>query len=475
MLNFMTKLLVALSILIPLIILKGTLTYKKEGRENNKIVLYILLLVIYILARLFNIKYSYSYFNDINYLFDCIVFIVMGIYYNYFYKIGYVKYIILFYLFNVYFNLSRDILYRMLFIGMTGCSFSSEAALSVSYGSRVEIDIYSYILIIFIYVILIYINNRLQLFSSEKRNYIYLTLALMVNIINIVGRYTMGIYTIGNNMSFNHMLFKWRMSVPALQDEWPYFDQLVIPKLVVASIIIIILLFRRVIKENKEKTKNELMKNKLDMQYEHYLSVQKSHMKVKKLYHDINNHICCIDNLKNNNKEVSEFINNLKDEIKSFKDNYNTGNMILDIIINEKSELCSKKGIKFICDINFSKVDFIKPIDVSSIFANILDNAIEACDKIHDEDIEKYIRIKGTISKAYFVIKCENSKVNNIKFKKNKLLTDKMDKFVHGIGAQSIKSSLDKYDGELLFEDEKDKFILNLYIPLNQNTDSWVD
>lgn len=475
MLNFMTKLLLALSILIPLIILKGILTYKKEGRENNKIVFYILLLVIYILARLFNIKYSYSYFNDINYLFDCIVFIVMGIYYNYFYKIGYVKYIILFYLFNVYFNLSRDILYRMLFIGITGCSFSSEAALSVSYGSRVEIDIYSYILIIFIYVILIYINNRLQLFSSEKRNYIYLTLALMVNIINIVGRYTMGIYTIGNNMSFNHMLFKWRMSVPALQDEWPYFDQLVIPKLVVASIIIIILLFRRVIKENKEKTKNELMKNKLDMQYEHYLSVQESHMKIKKLYHDINNHICCIDNLKNNNKEVSEYINNLKDEIKSFKDNYNTGNMILDIIINEKSDICSKKGIKFICDINFSKVDFIKPIDVSSIFANILDNAIEACDKIHDEDIEKYIRIKGTISKSYFVIKCENSKVNNIKFKKNKLLTDKMDKFVHGIGTQSIKSSLDKYDGELLFEDEKDKFILNLYIPLNQNTDSWVD
>ncbi|CEQ21223.1 sensor histidine kinase virs [[Clostridium] sordellii] len=475
MLNFMTKLLVALSILIPLITLKGILTYKKEGRENNKIVFYILLLVIYILARLFNIKYSYSYFNDINYLFDCIVFIVMGIYYNYFYKIGYVKYIILFYLFNVYFNLSRDILYRMLFIGITGCSFSSEAALSVPYGSRVEIDTYSYILIIFIYVIIIYINNRLQLFSSEKRNYIYLTLALMVNIINIVGRYTMGIYTIGNNMSFNHMLFKWRMSVPALQDEWPYFDQLVIPKLVVASIIIIILLFRRVIKENKEKTKNELMKNKLDMQYEHYLSVQESHMKVKKLYHDINNHICCIDNLKNNNKEVSEYINNLKDEIKSFKNNYNTGNIILDIIINEKSDICSKKGIKFICDINFSKVDFIKPIDVSSIFANILDNAIEACDKIHDEDVEKYIRIKGTISKAYFVIKCENSKVNNIKFKKNKLLTDKMDKFVHGIGTQSIKSSLDKYDGELLFEDEKDKFTLNLYIPLNQNTDSWVD
>ncbi|WP_242944598.1 ATP-binding protein [Paraclostridium sordellii] len=471
----MNKLVVVLSILIPLIILKGILTYKKEGRENNEIVFYILLLIIYILARLFNIKYSYSYFNNINYLFDLIVFIVMGIYYNYFYKIGYVKYIILFYLFNVYYDLFKEVIYRILYIVITGYSVSSEGSLLISNINDTKIRIYSYILIIFIYIILMFINNRLQLFSSEKRNYIYLTLALMINIINIIGRYAMGVYSIGNNLSLNQMLYDWRMSAPALQDEWHYFDQFVIPKLVVASTIIILLLFRRAIKENKKKIQNELMKNKLDMQYEHYLSVQESHMKVKKLYHDINNHICCIDNLKNNNKEVSEYINNLKDEIKSFKDNYNTGNMILDIIINEKSDICSKKGIKFICDINFSKVDFIKPIDVSSIFANILDNAIEACDKIHDEDVEKYIRIKGTISKAYFVIKCENSKVNNIKFKKNKLLTDKMDKFVHGIGTQSIKSSLDKYDGELLFEDEKNKFILNLYIPLNQNTDSWVD
>nr|WP_312983910.1 ATP-binding protein [Clostridioides sp.] len=265
------------------------------------------------------------------------------------------------------------------------------------------------------------------------------------------------------------------MSVPVLQDEWAYFDQLVIPKLVFASSIIIIILFRRIIKENKLKAQNELMKNKLDLQYAHYLSIQESHMKVKKLYHDINNHICCIDNLKNNSKEIDEYVNNLKDEIKDFKSIYNTGNMILDIIINEKNTLCTEKGIKLICDINFSKVNFIKPIDISSIFANILDNAMEACDKISDENINKYIKVKGTIAKSFFVLKCENSKVNSIKINKNILLTDKMDKFMHGIGIQSVKSSLQKYNGELLFEDQKDKFTLNIYIPLNQNTDSWVD
>ncbi|TQW81545.1 ATP-binding protein, partial [Clostridioides difficile] len=242
-----------------------------------------------------------------------------------------------------------------------------------------------------------------------------------------------------------------------------------------ASSIFLILLFKEIIKENRLKSQAELIKNKLDMQYAHYLSIQESHMRVKKLYHDINNHIYCIDNLRNNSKEINEYVNNLKDEIKTFKYIYNTGNMILDIIINEKSEICLKKGIKFTCSINFSKVNFVKPIDVSSIFSNILDNAIEACDKIVDENVNKYIRIKGTITRSFFVLKCENSKLNQLTFNKNILLTNKMDKFVHGIGIQSIKSSLQKYNGELLFENSIDKFILNIYIPLDQDTDSWGD
>lgn len=472
MLNFMYELLLVLSIFIRFIILKGILTYKKEGKENEKIVFYILLLLIYIIARLYNIDQISG--NNSNYLVDVIVLSVWGIYYNYFYKIGYVKYIIFFYLFSVYYDLFREVLYRILFIGITGSSISSKESLLVSHINDVKIQIYSYIFIIIIYAIFVFINNHLHLFNSEKRNYMYLILALMANTINIIGRCTLGFYPIEGNIILTKMLFKWSMSVPVLQDEWHYFNELVIPKLVLASSIIIILLFRQIIKENKLKSQNELIQNKLDMQYAHYLSIQESHMKVRKLYHDINNHICFIDNLKNNSKEINGYVNNLKDEIKEFKSIYNTGNIILDIIINEKSELCTKKGIKFICDINFSKVNFIKPIDISSIFANILDNAIEACDKIHDENINKYIRIKGTITKSFFVLKCENSKVNIITINKNRLLTDKRDKFIHGIGVQSIKSSLEKYKGEILFEDEKDKFMLNIYIPLNQNTDSWV-
>lgn len=447
MLSFIVQISLIVSIFIRFTIFNELLTYRKEGKENEKIVFYSLLLLTYIIVGLYNR----------NTLIDAVVIMGFGIYYNYFYKIGYVKYIIYFCLFNIYYDLIKNnLLDRLLFFIITGNVVSSKEALSASNIEYLKVDIAISLVILFIYFIFKILNNRIKLFDSERRNYIYLLFALIVNSISIVG---------------NYIFYKFER-FGGLHSERYVFNFLLTPKLVLASSVALILLFRQIVKDNKIKSQNELIKNKLDMQYAHYLSIQESHTKVKKLYHDINNHIYCIDNLKNNSKEINEYVNNLKDEIKEFKSIHNTGNMILDIIINEKSEICTKKVIKFTCDINFLKVDFMKPIDICSIFANILDNAIEACDKISDEDINKYIRIKGTIVKSFFIIKCENSKVNNIKTSKNRFLTDKKDKFTHGIGIKSIKSSLEKYNGEFSFEDSNEKFLLNIYIPLDQNANN---
>ncbi|HFG2299350.1 ATP-binding protein [Clostridioides difficile] len=455
----MTELLVVLSIFIQFSIMNGILIYKKDSKKNEKIVFYIVLFLIYIIVQISRLFNGGNYFSNINYLFYILAFIAWGGYYNYFYKIGYIKYSVFFYLFSVYYKCLDAVIYRILFFAITGNVISSKESLLVPRLESIKIQIYSNLIIILIYLIFSFFRKSIKLISQDKRNYVYLLFALLANTMN---------------MFVNYVLKKLER-FGSLHSEGYYFDNFVNPKLVGASSIFLILLFKEIIKENRLKSQAELIKNKLDMQYAHYLSIQESHMRVKKLYHDINNHIYCIDNLRNNSKEIDEYVNNLKDEIKTFKYIYNTGNMILDIIINEKSEICLKKGIKFTCSINFSKVNFVKPIDVSSIFSNILDNAIEACDKIVDENINKYIRIKGTITKSFFVLKCENSKLNQLTFNKNILLTNKKDKFVHGIGIQSIKSSLQKYNGELLFENSIDKFILNIYIPLDQDTDSWGD
>lgn len=460
MLNYKTDILLILSIFTQMIILKSILTYNKETCSSKSFSFFLLVALNYSIVKMI-IFFSGDKIFDYNIIY-ILTFIMWGVYYNYFYKIGIIKYIVSFFLFDVYYSLIRDVISRNLFFVVTGNVISSEKALLVSSYDNAKVEIYTYLVMIIIYVIFYvmfsFLINKLQLYKDNKINYIYLSIALMANLITIIIIY-----------------INKKMERVGGYSELYVVGYIVTPKLILASSLVIIVLFIKIIRENKIQSQNEIIKNKLDMQYSHYLTIQESHMKVKKLYHDINNHICCIENLKNNNVEINEYVSSLKDEIKEFKSVSNTGNIILDIIVNEKSDICAKKGIKFICDINFSKVNFIRPIDVSSIFANILDNAIEACDKINDDNINKYIRIKGTITKTFFAIKCENSKVNSIKTNQNRLLTDKMDKFIHGIGIQSIKSSLEKYDGEILFEDDKSKFTVSIFIPLKQNNDSWVD
>lgn len=226
--------------------------------------------------------------------------------------------------------------------------------------------------------------------------------------------------------------------------------------------VFLIVIINRIIKNMKDESEIKALNDKLDMQYNHYLSIQESQMKVRKLYHDINNHMSCIRRIEN--QDVNEYIDSINEELRGYKTTFNTENMILDIILNEKKFLCDKNNIELFCDMNFLKCDFIEMIDTSSIFSNILDNAIEACKKVEDN---RYINIRGTVVKSYYIIKCENSKNNEVKIKNKKIITSKKDKFLHGIGLKSIKSSLSKYNGDLEIIDEENKFTINIYIPID--------
>lgn len=239
------------------------------------------------------------------------------------------------------------------------------------------------------------------------------------------------------------------------------------PKLSFTSSTLLLMIVFKTIKDIKEKSEENVLKEKIDMQYKYYLNLQESQNKVKKLYHDMNNHILCINSMSTDKEDINKYIDNIRKELNQFKEVHNTGNMILDIILNEKQNICNENNIDLTCDVNFSKCNFIEMTDVCSIFSNILDNAIEACNKTSMD--KKYIKIRGTLVKSYYVIRCENSKINKLEIKNSKIITSKKDKFIHGIGLKSVKSSLKKYNGDLEIEDFKNKFLLQIYIPIDEN------
>lgn len=241
---------------------------------------------------------------------------------------------------------------------------------------------------------------------------------------------------------------------------------LVISIVLTISNISFIKLIVAIVKSNSVDAENNIIREKMNMQYQLYLEMQESQIKVRELYHDINNHIESLKRLYSSNDECENYIEGIEKELIAYKPMVSTGNMILDIIINSKKNICYNYNINFEVNINFSKCEFIEVIDICSIFSNVIDNAIEACRKVIEK--EAFIKINGTIVNKMFVLKCENSKENEIEFKKNKVVTDKKDKFIHGLGIKSITSSVKKYDGNVYIDFTSDKFLIKVYIPLVQ-------
>ncbi|WP_236879019.1 ATP-binding protein [Clostridioides difficile] len=230
------------------------------------------------------------------------------------------------------------------------------------------------------------------------------------------------------------------------------------------SSISLIALIKKIQTDNKLLMENNMIEKISSMKNEYYKSIESKQLKIELLSHDMKNHISCIECMYENNININPYLNNIKETIRN-NNIYHTGNITLDIILNDKKDICDKYNINFIALIDFSKCKFIKDIDICDIFSNILDNAIEACNKITSD--YKEIILKGNVINDFYVIKAENTKINNILIKGNNILTDKTDTLKHGFGIKSIKNSVNKYNGTCLIEHNKNRFSMIISIPMS--------
>lgn len=244
----------------------------------------------------------------------------------------------------------------------------------------------------------------------------------------------------------------------------PINEILYISILLFLSNLSIILVIKKIRGDSKILAQQDIVKNNIDMQYRYYMNIKENQDKVRQLYHDIKNHIICMKRLNDLGYDNEKYIESIDKKLNSYENTFDTGNMLLDIILNEKKQLCDDKDIKFSGNINFTKCSFMSLEDICSIFSNILDNAIEACIKIDSQD--RFISMEGKIIEKFFILKVENSKINKINIKQNDLITDKKDKFSHGLGVKNIKSLVKKYEGETVIDYTEDRFIIKILIPI---------
>lgn len=402
----------------------------KRNKITRNIFLYIIILIITILS-IFNVPPNIKIFIAIS----------SGI---------------IFYIYNYNVTLSKGIIvcliYWMLLLSFDSISISIILTINSIFNTneilmdniyRLELIAISKAILLLLIPIIKVTKMKLEV---RKIDLLYIFIPIVANILSIIITFSYA-FKEGQNNSIEN-IYLLRLSI-----------------LLLLSNISLVFIVNKFIKDNKLRLKYNMIKEKMESQYNYYMKLQNNHMQIRSLYHDMKNHLICLEH-EYNNSFNKDYIKSINDKINDIELTYKTGNMILDIIISDKKEICKKYNIKLFMDVNFSKCDFIEMIDVCSIFSNILDNAIEACNKIKNENISKEIKLRGTIIKGFFVLKAENTKTNKIFIKNNKIISDKRNDLIHGMGIYSIKSSVVKYNGTVVIDYTEDSFIMNIYIPL---------
>ena len=404
--------------------------YSKRKRQN--LTIYLLLLIPIMTVQIFDF---YGVDSNIKLL---IVLIIDFIYCMYCYDSKIIKTILI------------SGLYWMISMGIDLLAFSAVNAFNLNSNAtdimnstlyRLELIIFSKIMLMASVVILRKLNLKGGL---NIKQYISILIPIVANILFIVVIWSFVYKYIPNNIHINYIV-------------------LILSVLLIFSNISILTIINNIIKENQLKIENEKIREKIDMQYNYYLNLKKEQEKIAKFRHDIKNHLLCIKNSATT-EESNKYIEKINLEINQNVVDFNTGNAILDVIFYEKSIICIDKKIKYKFDVDYSRCEFIDVIDTCSIFSNLLDNAIEACDKINQG--KRFIDFKGNVNNGFFVIKCENMKINDILYRDGKIITDKEDKKLHGIGLKSIRESFEKYGGDINIEILDNKFIFKGFIPI---------
>lgn len=214
--------------------------------------------------------------------------------------------------------------------------------------------------------------------------------------------------------------------------------------------------------ENKDlKYKLALYERQAQSNYEYYTKKIESQKTAMAVIHDIRKHIKVMEEMKayDTSREMEAYTYSFEDMIAPLLVRQYCDNPILNIIINDKADYCEKNDIEFKVEVEKLAIDFIKPIDITTIFGNILDNAIEACEKTEDKKIILMIHPFNDL----VYIQLSNSFFGDIKWStKGVPLSSKGEQ--HGIGLNNVEKVLEGYNGNMQFSVEKHVFTVEIMI-----------
>ena len=196
----------------------------------------------------------------------------------------------------------------------------------------------------------------------------------------------------------------------------------------------------------------------------HYQEVENMYKQMRGWRHDYRNHIQMMKVLAANGDMdgIKAYLDELDTDLNTVDMVVKTGNAMADAILNSKISLAQSKKIPVQCDAHIPVKLKMSELDLCCIIGNLFDNAIEASQKLPEEQrlIRVYMDMKGTqlyISFTNFTATKKLKKVGS------GYQTSKGDG--HGFGLVRIDNIIERLEGYLSRNSEDGAFTTEILIP----------
>lgn len=211
------------------------------------------------------------------------------------------------------------------------------------------------------------------------------------------------------------------------------------------------------------------LQEQLSRQMRHYQSYHRFTESYRAFQHDYKNMMTSVKTLLYNQEyeQAARMLDSIHDTMQKDIQIHKTysNNILLDAILQDAANICEEKSIRFSAVAHLSESISLAELDLVRVFSNVIDNAIEACNKVSGP--ERFIEITSSGNQDWAIIEVSNSYNGELLLKDGELKTTKESTALHGLGLRIVRETIEGLGG-LMFVDtdqEKSIFIMKLCIP----------
>lgn len=227
-------------------------------------------------------------------------------------------------------------------------------------------------------------------------------------------------------------------------------------------------LLNNIVASEAKLHEREILEIQVKNELKIYHSISENFEMQKRQSHEFKNHLLCIESLvkKEKYRELMNYIMNISNSINYENNVIDTNHVIVNAIINAKYQEALGKRILFVFRVNDLSNIKMQNEDLVVLLANLLNNAVEACEKCEEKRI---IKLKFLLTEDNTVVlSVRNTFSHPPVCEDNEFKTSKSSHpESHGVGIKNIIKVIEKYHGFYIIDNSKQEFYFSIFFPDN--------